>query len=175
NNGLDVPRTTNQPSQEGEFALCEQCHEYADVFEGNSNFKSVKGSVKLLHPEHMNYGYPMMYWDSDYDGAAAVGPNGGDSCITCSTCHNVHGSPMDFDTGPGVNLHPNPVMIRHGELMGSIPGLDFRWYDEAGGFQGSGVLTNVREDSRSGEMWCNPPSCTFSCHVTLPSYNREPQ
>jgi hypothetical protein len=171
NNGLDVPRRTSQPSQEGEFALCEQCHTYADVFGANSNFSSVKGSVNLLHPEHMNYGYPLMYWDSDYDGSGTMG----DSCITCTTCHNVHGSPMDFDTGPGVNLHPNPVMIRHGELMGSIPGLDFRWYDEAGGFQGSGVLTNVREDSRSGEMWCNPPSCTFSCHVTLPSYNREPQ
>jgi hypothetical protein len=180
NNGLDVPRTTSQPAQEGEFALCEQCHTYADAFGENSNFKSVKGSVNLLHPEHMNYGYPQMYWDSDYDGAATVAPNGGDSCITCSTCHNVHGSKMCVDVeddntyGPCIGYDSNPVMIRDGELT-DTDGFLFHWYTEGYGFQGSGVLTNVREDSLSGQMWCDPPLCTFSCHVTLPYYNREPQ
>ncbi len=75
---------------------------------------------------------------------------------------------------PCIGYDSNPVMIRHGELTNSVPGLDFHWYTDGYGFQGDGALTNVREDSRSGQMWVQPPFCTFSCHMTLPYYNREP-
>lgn len=71
-------------------------------------------------------------WDSDWNGTA-------DSRPSCTTCHNVHGS-------------PSSAMIRHGKLISTppemtdkIPALDFRWYQEDGSTQ-----TNILSESRWG-------------------------
>ncbi len=175
--GLDVPRLNTSPTDLTPYELCTQCH--TGVFGAYSNFKFTKGSDLFLHGTHMNYGYPQMYWDSDYDGAAMAGdPDGGDSCVSCTTCHNVHGSKMcvaveNNTYGPCIGYDSNPVMIRDGELTDTF-GFLFHWYTEGYGLQGTGVLTNERALSRSGQMWCDPPLCTFACHKTLPYYNREP-
>jgi hypothetical protein len=51
-------------------------------------------------------------WDSDWDG-------GTDSPMSCPACHNVHGS-------------PTPRMTRHGELIGHVDAINFRYYDGGG-------------------------------------------
>ncbi|MEW6378760.1 MAG: Ig-like domain-containing protein [bacterium] len=63
-----------------------------------------------------------------------------DSRLSCPACHNVHGA-------------PNPVMIRHGELISTpgtedkVPALSFRWYKQDGF-----TPTIFGEESAYGDM-----------------------
>jgi hypothetical protein len=155
---LDVPRSNDIP---GQFQLCTQCH--TAVLGTISNFRYDRIPVRYLHPEHLSFVVDD-YWDSDVDTIA-------DSAMSCPTCHNIHGSPMDVSGA----LEPNRVMIRHGELTGTVPGLNFHWYTETGGQGGSGVQTSDRDASRSGQLYTAGPSCAIQyCHSTTPYYDRDP-
>jgi hypothetical protein len=162
--GLDMPR--NSPSDA--YYLCTNCHQA--VMGSKSNFADVAGDRTNLHGTHID-GYAGLDWgwDSDGDGVP-IGGYVGDSFMSCTGCHNVHGPPMDLNYN-GV-LTPNPVMIRYGELMDAEPGLNFRWYT---GSNGAGVPTDKRNDSLSGNVNLAEPFCSFSgCHSSTALYNRPP-
>ncbi|MEW5800562.1 MAG: right-handed parallel beta-helix repeat-containing protein [bacterium] len=119
-----------------QFALCFECHDentrlnkvppYLTNFQDNGINR---------HSSHVSSG--LKAWDSDWnylqpkdEGSIIGGHLPGedpiiDSRLSCPACHNVHGS-------------PNPVMIRHGELISSpgtqdkVAALNFRWYKEDG-------------------------------------------
>jgi hypothetical protein len=95
------PKSTDDPHNYlDHFALCFDCHN-ADELIGESdewdasktNFDYSSGANG--HYEHLSMG--RITFDSDFDSV-------GDSDFTCTTCHNVHGS-------------PTPAMTRHGELI----------------------------------------------------------
>jgi hypothetical protein len=86
---------------------------------------------------------------------------------------------MEVD-GAGT-LGPNPVMIRHGELISTpgttdkVPAFDFRWYDE-----GNDMTAELNE-SRSGGMLCGNTKylgynhVCYGCHPTgEKKYSRVP-
>jgi hypothetical protein len=164
---LDVPRLVNDEKQ---FKLCVQCHNGSglapDPLETTSNFRYDRTLVKYLHMVHVGPGFPtFQHWDSDLDGFF-------DSAMSCPTCHNVHGSPMDV----GGTLEPNRVMIRHGELTGLGSAFDFHWYTET---YAGGQPTSVREDSRSAWMFVGSESSyenchALGCHSPVETYNRTP-
>jgi hypothetical protein len=119
--GMDIPRYGTYGA--GAFELCFDCHSYADVLGPESNFRDDDKSWQF-HELHLQERFAIFdCWDSDWDGEV-------DSAISCTACHNVHGSPMKIKA----TYFPNPVMIRHGELISSpemdrVPALDFRWYE----------------------------------------------
>ena len=125
---MHIPRTGHvfPPGfrEEWEFALCFSCHSSADLFNGGDStganagtyFRNNSGSGWYsshdLHTDGRNgpWGPTTPQYDSDFNGTA-------DSRISCPACHNVHGS-------------PSPAMIRHGELIGKTPGLQFQYLPE---------------------------------------------
>ncbi|MDY6987286.1 MAG: DNRLRE domain-containing protein [Thermodesulfobacteriota bacterium] len=164
--GLDIPGGNNGPDDNGHMRLCLNCH--MAILGTATNFVYEKGYRLYLHDEHFNFGCPQFPWDSDADGTE-------DARMTCPTCHNVHGAPMTFDYEEEATLYPNPVMIRHGELTDNVPLLSFRWYTATAGRGGGGDPTSDRDASRSGDVWCQGPSCAWSpCHNYVPYYNRTP-
>ncbi|MGA1874651.1 MAG: choice-of-anchor X domain-containing protein [bacterium] len=111
-----------------DFVLCLSCHNKYELL-GHSNgtglwhkeppFGTNFGTYRNDHHFHLGLNV-RNYCDSDFDGQ-------GDSAATCTTCHNVHGS-------------PSAAMIRHGELISPpgtqvfVPSFDFAWLtrDEGG-------------------------------------------
>jgi hypothetical protein len=130
------------------FNLCFGCHLYSNTFDVGlqTNFRNGTIPANQEHRRHMTVTASQISWDSDWD-YGEVGSDEHDSVMSCPACHNVHGSPMDLDPGVGTNLQPNPVMIRHGELIGHVPALDFRWYRADGT-----TPTNLLSQSRDGTM-----------------------
>jgi len=163
--GMDMPRT----SHDDDLYLCTNCHQA--VMGTKSNFLDGAGGMDNLHPTHI-YGYASLDWgwDSDADGVV-LGPWNGDSFMSCTGCHNVHGPPMDLHWD-GV-LTPNPVMVRYGELMNAVPGLNFRWQT---GLYYAGTPTDKRNDSLSGILNRAEPFCSFDgCHMSgIMAYTRTP-
>ena len=155
---MHIPRTgVGPPERQGgnpfpgfraswQFALCFSCHDENALFNGGNSMTgdspgtyfraraggtpSVGGNPTAtvgywysMHDVHtwggngpgdpaagIPTGQDTPQYDSDFDGTA-------DSRIGCPACHNVHGS-------------PSPAMIRHGELIGSVPALDFQYTPE---------------------------------------------
>lgn len=114
----EVPREIPEFTQgvdENDFALCfkEDCHAQAAFTDGSNmtdtNFRDDDNAMND-HYRHLQIrsGYEW-FFDSDFNGTA-------DSDMTCSACHNVHGS-------------PTPGMVRHGELFDQVPGLNLRYLD----------------------------------------------
>lgn len=163
--GLDMPRN----SYDDAYWLCTNCHQA--VMGTKSNFADVGAYRTNLHGTHIGgYGSLGWGWDSDGDGVP-VGGYIGDSFMSCTGCHNVHGPPMEihFD---GI-LTPNRVMIRYGELMDAEPGLNFRWY--TGDSYYTGIPTDKRNDSLSGNVNLAGPFCGFTgCHSSTAVYSRPP-
>ncbi|MDY6955003.1 MAG: hypothetical protein SWE60_26165, partial [Thermodesulfobacteriota bacterium] len=157
--GLEMPRK----SYDDDYYLCTNCHQA--VMGKKTNFLDGTGGDDNLHRTHVaGYGSLDWGWDSDADGL------GSDSWISCTGCHNIHGSPMDVNYG-GV-LTPNRAMVRHGELMDAEPGLNFRWYT---GSYLTGVPTDERNDSASATVSPNAPFCSFAgCHGGGLVYSRTP-
>ncbi|MDY6950658.1 MAG: choice-of-anchor X domain-containing protein [Thermodesulfobacteriota bacterium] len=94
---LYIPRPTNDPAPNWlYYALCFSCHIQGEVLGDGSmtNFvtNNRSGNSHDLHLDSYNIRY-----DSDWDGYQ-------DSMASCTTCHNVHGT-------------PNQAMVRHGELI----------------------------------------------------------
>ena len=163
--GLDMPRN----SYDDPYYLCTDCHQA--VMGSKSNFADVAGDRTNLHRTHID-GYASLGWgwDSDGDGVP-VGGYVGDSFMSCTGCHNVHGSPMEVHWD-GI-LTPDPVMMRHGELMDAEPGLNFRWY--TGDSYYTGIPTDQRNDSLSGNVNLAAPFCGFTgCHSSTAIYSRTP-
>lgn len=143
-NALKIPRT--DPDYEKEiFMLCFECHDYDQKFGRDLPFKTnfredIRIPNKNYHYHHLNR-QPSIYWDSDWDTYV-------DSHGSCPACHQVHGSPMRINGG----LAPNPIMIRHGELISTpgttdkVPALDFRWLDK------NDNLTSDFLQSRAGRV-----------------------
>jgi len=162
--GLDMPRN----SWDDEYYLCTDCHQA--VMGTKTNYLDGTGGMDNLHSTHIGgYGDIDWGWDSDADGVYSSTWTG-DSWMSCTCCHNVHGSPMDVHNN-GV-LTPNSVMMRHGELMNAEPGLNFRWYT---GEYYTGAPTDKRNDSLSGTLSIAEPFCSFDgCHGGGMSYTRTP-
>ena len=145
------------------FALCFNCHLYSYVMGPRSNFRNDNTGVQL-HETHLSPAFAhITSWDSDWNQNANNCNQGecADSAISCTSCHNVHGS-------------PTPAMIRHGELISTpgttdkVPALSFRWYKADGSTQ-----TMVLEESRWGGLLCGiqPYNVSFNhvcwgCHTT---------
>ena len=131
NEDMSIPRDPNIEASQS-FTLCTNCHDYSNF--NITNFRNDNSNINY-HSFHF-IAFSISIWDSDWNGET-------DSDISCTACHNVHGSPMEDLEG---NLFSNPVMIRHGELIGHVPALNFRWMDSSGNF------TNNLEDSFFGNM-----------------------
>jgi hypothetical protein len=165
---MDVPRFGSSGPQT--FALCFECHVYENIVGPASNFRD-DGKSLQYHKLHLDLFEFLVVWDSDWDGEE-------DSAMSCTACHNVHGSPMEI----GASLGPNPIMARHGELISTpgtddkVPAIDFKWYE----IDGSTVTPNL-DDSWYGELLCGEfGDLSFNnvcggCHPTrLLSYYRSP-
>lgn len=134
--GLTIPR--NGQYGQNAFRLCFDCHIYSEVTGPTSNFRN-DNSVGNLHDTHIGLTYAnIICWDSDWNGLTFpdkcyVGSECQESAISCTSCHNVHGSPMTRSDDP-LTYYPNPKMIRHGELISTpgttnaVPALNFHWY-----------------------------------------------
>ncbi len=104
-----------------DYDLCWRCHDSSGMFSQwypmdthfrNDLWDGLSSSSPNQHYTHLrgpDISPVPGVWDSDRDSF-------GDSAISCTACHSTHGT-------------PTPAMIRHGELVGAIPSLDFRWYE----------------------------------------------
>ncbi len=157
NDDMTIPR--NGEGAQTSFKLCTNCHVYSDITSRlKTNFRDdLKNTTFSYHENHLEWYNTFLAWDSDFDGVGPPeGQNVADSAMSCPACHNVHGS-------------PSPAMIRHGELIGHVPALDFRWYEA----DGSTVTTSL-QDSLYGALECaNVPDLAhnnvcYGCHPVLP-------
>ena len=157
-----------------EFALCFMCHDSGPILSlspANTNFKRDNDPyTRNFHQYHLGMESDIV--DSDWD-AVPNGPWGVslDSMASCTTCHNVHGS-------------PSSTLMRHGELMSSpgttdkVPALDFCYAS------GIGVrdcnMEDPHPDSVGGSMYFyqGPERGNFvcmDCHSGYRYYYRTPQ
>jgi hypothetical protein len=162
---MDIPRIDTYG--QNAFRLCYKgCHHlYTDQFSFFTNFRDDRYSEGYnFHEIHLDetfvQGPEGIVFDSDFDGQNCGPGQGGqcaDSAITCTACHNVHGS-------------PSAKMTRHGELIrppDTIPALDFIWYKND-----KTTPTLVFDDSRWGSMLCGRTynldynHVCFGCHDT---------
>ncbi len=130
---MTIPLSAGAGWGEDKFELCFECHKYNGILDStspyNTNFRD-EGEGISSHSRHLSANPGQ--WDSDWDMST-------DSRISCTACHNVHGS-------------PTPQMIRHGELISSpgsadkVPALDFKWSDVYGN------ATTLLSDSYYGDM-----------------------
>jgi predicted CXXCH cytochrome family protein len=115
-----------------DFALCLNCHADEGLVNRDNmtatNFRDDGENVNDHFRHLMDAGG--LYFDSDFDGVA-------DSCMTCTSCHNVHGS-------------PTPAMIRHGELINHVPGLNLRYINTTTG-EPDGYILGAYPDSSGAE------------------------
>jgi hypothetical protein len=108
---MKIPRDTGDPQAHwNDFRLCFDCHNRNEVLGVNMEDVSHTNFVhdednpdKNSHYFHLEK--RRVAFDSDFNGSL-------DSAFTCTSCHNVHGS-------------PSPMMIRHGELINVNRGEDF--------------------------------------------------
>lgn len=172
--GLTIPKK-NIIGSPSHYELCLDCHIYSDIMGPSSNFWNQDNSLatRNLHNVHVgNYSISAIEcWDSDWS-CIKTSPSdqcstADDSALSCTACHNVHGSRMVI---AGTN-YPSKPMIRHGELISSpgtsnkVPALDFRWYDVYG------VRTADFNQSVRGGLLCGMPEnvaynyVCWGCHT----------
>lgn len=149
------------------FKLCFKCHVYSDVFGPVSNFRDDREG-EYLHKIHLDEVFRgMIVWDSDWDGVGCSTGACADSAMSCTACHNIHGSPCLLGNNNVVPCPdpPKVPMIRHGELISTpgttdkVPALRFNWYD------GNNVPTTDFNSSRWGGLLCGPPENVAYNHV----------
>jgi hypothetical protein len=183
--GMSVPRFGQWGPNA--FELCVKCHVFSDVTGPDSLFRDDNKKLNL-HAVHLGSVYAeKRCWDSDWRGGACLNPGtqgeiieSCDSAISCTACHNVHGSGMDTN-GDTVVDAPCPPMIRHGELISTpgtldkSPSLDFHWFDIAGDY------TATLTASERGQVKCATSATwdvsynnvCWGCHTTKsPYYDR---
>jgi hypothetical protein len=168
------------------FKLCFRCHDstpYLTETSAATDFRDDTVTDPLgvrpwnFHWEHLKQDYSTRGgWDSDWNwpvGATCNEPplQCSDSSISCTACHNVHGSPCVVGTSIVACTDPvkNP-MIRHGELISSpgndrVPAFQFHWYDQVGN-----PVTDWNS-SRKGGLRCGEPyvikynNVCWGCHA----------
>jgi hypothetical protein len=95
------PKTGGDPHDYvDDFALCFDCHNSNELLGTSDEWDASKTNFDYNSGANGHYLHLSMSkttFDSDFDSV-------GDSDFTCTTCHNVHGS-------------PTPAMTRHGELI----------------------------------------------------------
>lgn len=151
------------------FRLCLDCHIYSDVFGPKSDFRQ---GDKNLHEIHLGESLRgIIAWDSDWEtpiSAVCSEDECADSAMSCTACHNVHGSPCLL--GSSIVACDTPLhtpMIRHGELISTpgtqdkVPALKFNWYDG-----NNNPTTNFDFSGGGGVQCCNqyPSNLPFN-HV----------
>ncbi|MFC1827864.1 LamG domain-containing protein, partial [Thermodesulfobacteriota bacterium] len=123
---LEVPRSSS--ISVGIFRQCFSCHDSApfmDSLNTDTNFRADKtDSCLVLTPPENQHNYHLDNamadgWDSDWDGA-------GDSFMSCTGCHNVHGPRL-----LRVGTSNAPAMIRTGELIGRGNSLNLDYFINA--------------------------------------------
>jgi len=140
------------------FRLCLDCHIYSDIVGPASDFR--QGDTNL-HEIHIGEGLRgMIAWDSDWEtptSAVCSEDECADSAMSCTACHNVHGSPCLL--GSSIVACDTPLktpMIRHGELISTpgtqdkVPALKFNWYDA-----NNNPTTNFESSGGGGVLCCN--------------------
>jgi len=153
---MNIPRPGNKPVHDylDDFALCFDCHNAYEVVgqsymydESHTNFSHDPAPLRNGHYYHLYV--TSVYFDSDFDTAL-------DSQMTCTACHNVHGA-------------PNQAMIRHGELNGKVPGLNFCYLTS---LDPEVCDTEASLQSSEGSMIAPGSSnyvangiCTMGCHT----------
>jgi hypothetical protein len=177
---MGIPRT-NQYGPAA-FKLCFSCHgstpfitETSAATDFRDDTKSDPNGVRPwnFHWEHLKQDYnDHPSWDSDYDWTSNDCSHFSvcsDSALSCTACHNVHGSPCIQGTSIVACTDPvkNP-MIRHGELISTstysrVPAFQFHWYSQTGN-----SVTDWNS-SRTGGLRCEDPfqinGGVFSNHV----------
>ena len=196
--GMKIPR--NGQYGETAFKLCFKCHDSTPFLTETSSETDFRDDIRSdsygvrpwnFHWEHLQESYMnRLCWDSDYDwpgGTCSEPPlQCSDSAISCTACHNVHGSPCIVGTSivPCTDPVNNP-MIRHGELISTpsvnrVPAFQFHWYDE-----NDNPVTDFNS-SRKGGLRCENPTdistgafanyVCWGCHSAgEKQYEREPR
>jgi hypothetical protein len=159
---MDIPRVGQYGKKA--FDLCfAACHTYKSVVGSATNFRD-DGRALNYHALHLDERFALVScWDSDWNGTD-------DSGISCTACHNVHGS-------------QTPVMTRHGELISTpdtedkVPALDFKWY-----VLDASTETTVRTESAFGSLVCGEfmnlsyNNVCYGCHTAgRITYERSPE
>ena len=177
---LHMPRTGHvyppEFREDSEFALCFECHNRNNLFNGGNpstgagagtEFRAISngdgagnpaptiGSWYSMHDVHTwgangPWGPETPQYDSDFNGVA-------DSRMSCTACHNVHGS-------------SSPAMIRDGQLVGAT-GLGFQYTPAGSNLSSSdgGALVNGAGQGTVGSNGiCN------MCHAQSITYDRPP-
>lgn len=164
---MEIPRM-DWTTTVSDFTLCFECHSsdpYLVESDATTNFRDEDSEGTLnLHWYHLLSGGPYVNrWDSDWDGMT------GDSQLSCTACHNVHGS-------------PSPRMIRHGELISTagttdkVPALDFQytpaWSFPELGFSNGGIIGTGLVGGGGGGTPASNGVCVM-CHANKVAYTRE--
>lgn len=167
NAGMAIPRHLEYGP--GAFDLCFlRCHDYNKVFGTDSSFRDDNRDL-YLHETHLGQSFRGTWaWDSDWSGGACDTIHQGEGCdsaMSCTACHNVHGSPCVL--GSSIVACSNPLkfpMIRHGELISTpgtqdkVPALQFHWYTA------NNVPVTDFDSSRWGGLLCSNTNVPFN-HV----------
>jgi len=145
--GMTIPLQGSSGSDPARFDLCFRCHDDTKLLNSVAPFQTnfqdddlVSGVMTQInrHQSHLTAGATA--WDSDWDYLQVGASAAVDSRMSCTACHNVHGS-------------LNPAMTRHGELISTpgtqdkVPALSFRWYKDDGY-----TVTIFGEESHYGDM-----------------------
>jgi hypothetical protein len=186
---MEIPRVGKNNKEtlitDNDFALCFTCHDKPNLLGDaygtgdflkiplQTNFRKdgsvdVNGNEVNAHLAHLNgrgMGGNYADWDSDWDGVA-------DSPQSCTTCHNVHGS-------------PNPAMTRHGELASTpgttdrVPMFNFQYKNAAGVIDAD--LSDAMESTGAATQFFGGGPGTVEknfmcgmCHNDSESYERTP-
>ncbi len=187
---MEVPRVGCNSEEDlwltNDFALCFKCHDRTMIFGDaygedemfqdplKTNFRNdthmdANGFVTNEHVRHIRgrgYCGTSQDWDSDWDGTP-------DSPISCTACHNVHGS-------------PTPAMTRHGGLtsapgtVNTMPMINFKYLNAAG--EPDHNLTDVMQSIGGITQFYAPgpgsveknSTCNM-CHNDNISYRRVPR
>jgi hypothetical protein len=165
------------------FPLCmNTCHDahpyvFSDIKYCLTSFRdSPTSQYNQYHSKHLDNS--LAWYDSDWDWDTDPPPDEDpDSATSCPACHNVHGSPMDLDPDPGIDeYYPNPVMIRHGELISApgtedkVPGIGHYWLNV---IDPTNVLS--QSDRGTGDVWSTVNLCNAGvCHIVGRKYERTP-
>ncbi len=193
--GMAIPR--NGQSGAAAFKLCFKCHDSTPLLTETSSETNFRDDIKIdpesgvapwnYHWEHLKVAYSTRGgWDSDWDwpgGTCSEPPfQCSDSSISCTACHNIHGSPCIVGTSIVSCTDPfkNP-MIRHGEListdtMDRVPAFQFHWYDGTGN-----PVTDFNNSWKGGLRVGNPTDIDYNhvcwgCHPKGErQYTREPR
>ncbi|MFH0926416.1 MAG: cytochrome c3 family protein [bacterium] len=155
----------HHPPQIDEFKLCFNCHAstpFINEQDMTTNFRNGSTTINS-HYLHLDTGHGQgnqdYSWDSDWDGIV-------DSDMSCTACHNVHGS-------------PSPRMVRHGELISTygtqdkVPALEFTYLPNPN--------TTLEKSTGGTTKFWEPGSGTVAknkvcnmCHNDSYSYSRQP-